>query len=77
MTEELFRENATLLDCTARVSAVDALGVRLDRTVFYPQGGGQAGDAGQLQLADGRSLTVVDTRKGEAPKSIGTWSGAR
>ena len=70
MTEELFREDATLLDCTARVSAVDALGVRLDRTVFYPQGGGQAGDAGQLQLADGRCLTVVDTRKGEAPGEI-------
>ena len=70
MTEELFREDATLLECTAQVSAVDALGVRLDRTVFYPQGGGQAGDAGQLQLADGRSLTVVDTRKGEAPGEI-------
>jgi len=70
MTEELFREDATLLDCSARVTAVDALGVRLDRTVFYPQGGGQAGDAGELRLADGRSLSVVDTRKGEAPGEI-------
>ena len=70
MTEALFREDATLLDCSARVTAVDALGVRLDRTVFYPQGGGQAGDAGELRLAGGRSLSVVDTRKGEAPGEI-------
>jgi misacylated tRNA(Ala) deacylase len=70
MTEELFREDATLLECRARVLAVDAQGVRLDRTVFYPQGGGQAGDAGTLQLDDGRVLQVVDTRKGEAAGEI-------
>jgi misacylated tRNA(Ala) deacylase len=70
MTEELFREDATLLECRARVLAVDAQGVRLDRTVFYPQGGGQAGDAGTLRMADGRVLQVVDTRKGEAAGEI-------
>jgi misacylated tRNA(Ala) deacylase len=37
--------------------------VLLDRTVFYPQGGGQAGDAGVLVLADGREIAVADTRK--------------
>ena len=56
MTEELFRDDATLLECRARVLAVDERGVRLDRTVFYPQGGGQAGDAGALRLDDGRVL---------------------
>ena len=70
MTEELFRDDATLLECTARILSADAQGVRLDRTVFYPQGGGQAGDAGVLRLADGRELAVVDTRKGEAPGEI-------
>lgn len=70
MTDELFREDAALLQCTARVLSADARGVRLDRTVFYPQGGGQAGDAGVLRLADGRELPVVDTRKGEAPGEI-------
>lgn len=59
-----------LRECPARVLAVDALGVRLDRTVFYPQGGGQAGDAGELLLTDGRRMAVVDTRKGEAPGEI-------
>ena len=50
--------------------ALDADGVRLDRTVFYPQGGGQAGDAGWLRLADGREFEVADTRKGAAPGEI-------
>ena len=67
MTEELFREDATLLSCEATVLAVDVLAdgvaVVLDRTVFYPLGGGQAGDAGTLELSDGRSLPVADTRK--------------
>jgi misacylated tRNA(Ala) deacylase len=70
MTEELFREDSTLRECRARVLAADAQGVRLDRTVFYPQGGGQAGDAGVLKLDDGRVLQVVDTRKGDAPGEI-------
>lgn len=63
MTEELFREDATLLACEATVIACDEAGIVLDRTVFYPQGGGQAGDAGQLQAADGRTIAIADTRK--------------
>jgi misacylated tRNA(Ala) deacylase len=63
MTEELFREDATLTDCRARVVAMSEGGVILDRTVFYPLGGGQAGDTGVLRLADGRELAVTDTRK--------------
>ncbi|MFM1856845.1 MAG: hypothetical protein RLZ83_2154 [Pseudomonadota bacterium] len=66
MTEELFREDATLLTCEATVVAVDDAGVVLDRTVFYPLGGGQAGDAGVLRLPDGREAVVVDTRKHKA-----------
>jgi len=69
-TEELFREDSRLSECVARVTAVDARGVRLDRTVFYPQGGGQAGDAGELILADGTRIAIADTRKGEAPGEI-------
>jgi len=70
MTDELFREDASLHECSARVVAIDELGVRLDRTVFYPQGGGQAGDAGVLRLADGGELAVIDTRKGALPGEI-------
>ena len=63
MTEELFREDATLHECRAMVQVADAAGVVLDRTVFYPTGGGQAGDTGELLLPDGSALKVVDTRK--------------
>jgi misacylated tRNA(Ala) deacylase len=63
MTEELFREDATLLQCEATVLACDEAGVVLDRTVFYPLGGGQAGDAGTLTAASGAVLPIADTRK--------------
>ena len=58
MTDELFREDARMTQCEARVLAVDAAGVRLDRTVFYPQGGGQAGDAGVLRLSAEKRSSV-------------------
>jgi misacylated tRNA(Ala) deacylase len=70
MTEELFRDDATLVECDAHVTQVDERGVQLDRTVFYPHGGGQAGDRGELVLADGRVIVIADTRKGEVPGDI-------
>lgn len=70
MTEELFRDDATLLACDATITAVTDAGIELDRTVFYPQGGGQAGDAGRLRRVDGAELAVFDTRKGAAPGQI-------
>ncbi len=73
-TEELFREDAALLQCTARVLAVDEMGVMLDRTVFYPLGGGQAGDTGTLATASGAVLAIADTRKHKAQD--GSFTGA-
>jgi misacylated tRNA(Ala) deacylase len=65
MTEDLFRQDAYLRECGATVTAISDQGIVLDRTVFYPQGGGQAGDAGVLVLTDGRELAIADTRKGK------------
>ena len=70
MTEELFREDAALTECSAVVTHIDERGVQLARTVFYPHGGGQAGDRGELVLADGRVVAIADTRKGEQPGQI-------
>ena len=53
MTELVFRDDGYARSCPARVVAVDARGIRLDRTVFYPTGGGQPGDTGVLRLASG------------------------
>jgi len=64
-TEPLFQHDAYLRECTATVVAVDDAGVVLDRTVFYPLGGGQPGDTGTLRAADGGSWRVVDARKGD------------
>lgn len=64
-TLDLFREDAQLRECMAELLRADERGLLLDRTVFYPQGGGQAGDAGVLELADGRLLVIADTKKGE------------
>jgi len=65
MTQDLFRTDAYLTECTATVTAITDAGLVLDRTVFYPLGGGQAGDAGTLVLADGSTLAISDTRKGK------------
>jgi misacylated tRNA(Ala) deacylase len=70
MTDELFRDDATLLQCSATLTGVSEAGLTLDRTVFYPQGGGQAGDTGRLLRADGASLVITDTRKGAEPGQI-------
>jgi misacylated tRNA(Ala) deacylase len=69
-TEPLFQQDAYLKDCTASVLEAGADGVVLDRTVFYPLGGGQPGDTGWLQAPDGRRWRVVDTRKGEAGRIV-------
>jgi misacylated tRNA(Ala) deacylase len=64
MTEPLFREDAYLREAEAIVTAADANGVVLDRTVFYPQGGGQPGDRGELVLDDGSRLVVINATYG-------------
>jgi misacylated tRNA(Ala) deacylase len=69
-TEALFQQDAYLVRCTARVVEVLPDGVVLDRTVFYPMGGGQPGDTGSLRAADGREWHVSDTRKGEAGRIL-------
>src|SRR6516164_1686573 len=70
MTELLFRDDGYLRSCDARVTQVDDHSIRLDRTVFYPTGGGQPGDSGVLRLASGQEIEVVDTIKGELPDEV-------
>ncbi|MFO1245382.1 MAG: alanyl-tRNA editing protein [Ramlibacter sp.] len=65
MTQDLFRADAYLTECQATVVAITDAGIVLDRTVFYPLGGGQAGDSGWLVLADGTEIAIADTRKGK------------
>src|SRR5512132_3287979 len=69
-TQLLFRDDAYLKTTRARVTAVQERGIEFDRTIFYPQGGGQAGDTGALVRANGERISVLDTRKGETLDSV-------
>jgi len=65
-TALLFRELPTAWESLATVTAIGDDGVVVtDATLFYPHGGGQPGDRGAFITADGRTLAVNDTRKGE------------
>src|SRR5271155_257227 len=69
-TELLFRSDAYLTTAQARVVAVHERGIELDRTIFYPMGGGQQGDTGTLQRDGGEPIVIADTRKGDALDSV-------
>src|ERR1700716_1766609 len=64
MVEELFRQDAYLKEAEATVTALDERGVRLDRSIFYPTGGGQSGDTGSLRW-DGSEARIVDAVKAD------------
>lgn len=64
MTEQLFRNDSYLQKCEATVTSSGDGAVELDRTVFYPTGGGQPGDTGRIEW-NGGNITIVDTRYGD------------
>ena len=63
MTELLYLTDSYLREFTAVVAEQAEGGVVLDRTAFYPQGGGQASDTGTLLDDDGRQYVVRKVRK--------------
>ncbi len=64
--ECLYLNDAYCASCPATVTSTDGGRLRLDRTVFYPNGGGQPGDSGHLELDDGSLVPIADTVKGQA-----------
>jgi alanyl-tRNA synthetase len=65
-TETVFYERPYQVDFSARVLKVfrttKGNWVALDKTCFYPEGGGQPGDVGSLKY-DGKRIEVSDTQK--------------
>jgi misacylated tRNA(Ala) deacylase len=64
MTGRLFLDHPDLARTEATVVASAPEGIVLDRTVFYPRGGGQPGDTGMLRWDNG-AVAITDTAKGE------------
>ncbi|RBI74722.1 alanyl-tRNA editing protein [Roseovarius sp. TE539] len=64
MTEMLFRDDPYMAEAEGTITAHTAEGgVVLDRSLFYPTGGGQPGDSGRLSWPGG-AMTVATTVKG-------------
>jgi len=64
----MFRDEPYRTEAEATVQSVDAGGIVLDRTIFYPRGGGQAGDSGKIG-----EIVIADTVK-STPSQDGAQS---
>ena len=70
-TEALFRDDAYLKAADATVVAVNERGgILLDRTIFYATSGGQPGDTGFFERADGSRISIAATITGETKDEI-------
>ena len=63
MTEEIFRNDSYASECDATIETVTGSAITVDRTVFYPMGGGQPGDTGSIRW-EGGTAVVIDTQYG-------------
>lgn len=71
LTEALFREEPYLTSTEAAVVGInDRGGVILERTVFYATSGGQPGDTGYLERADGSRIAIAVTVTGRTKDEI-------
>ena len=65
-TEASYGDDSYLSTLEARVERwAGENGVVVDRSNFFPAGGGQPGDTGHLEMADGRQIAIIDTRYDE------------
>ncbi|MSU90520.1 alanyl-tRNA editing protein [Rhodobacteraceae bacterium 2CG4] len=63
----MYRDDAYLREAGGRVAALTGRGgVVLDASLFYPTGGGQAGDAGRLEWDGGATAIATTVRDGDA-----------
>ena len=65
MTEQLFQSDAYTREFEATVTGVEDRAVSLDKTVFYPGGGGQPADEGRLTAGDTTWEVTGFRREGE------------
>ena len=63
-TEKVYYQDFFKCECIAKIVKIDGNKVILDRTVAFPEGGGQEGDRGILITSDNKQISFVDTKKG-------------
>jgi misacylated tRNA(Ala) deacylase len=61
MTEELFRNDSYLKELDVIISDITPEGLIFDKTIFYPEGGGQPGDEGFV-TSDENKMRVLGTK---------------
>ena len=61
MTEELFRNDSYLKELDVIISDITPEGLIFDKTIFYPEGGGQPGDEGFV-ISDENKTRVLGTK---------------
>ena len=64
MTDAVYYTDPYAQSLEASISDIGPDYVVLDRTIFYPTGGGQPGDTGVIGNGS-NSIQVIDTRKGD------------
>ncbi|WP_020591849.1 alanyl-tRNA editing protein [Kiloniella laminariae] len=68
--ELLFYKDAYLKSCHATITYAQDGIIRLDKTIFYPTGGGQPGDRGWIETETGDRVEIIEARKGENHEDI-------
>tara|TARA_A100001011_G_C13937105_1_gene685597 strand:+ start:32 stop:730 length:699 start_codon:yes stop_codon:yes gene_type:complete len=61
MQKELFRDDSYLKTCSAKIIEIVEEGLVLDNNIFYPEGGGQPGDIGNVK-ADKNIFKIINTK---------------
>lgn len=70
MAHEIAARDAYARQTEAEVVEVQGDGLVLDRTVFYPRGGGQPGDQGVVRWPDGEARVIDTVRRGGLPVHV-------
>ena len=65
MTNAIFNQEPYLKQLNTRIKSIEGDWIELEETIFYPNGGGQPGDRGEVHCND-KKLAIIDTRKGSS-----------
>ncbi|MGC8537693.1 MAG: alanyl-tRNA editing protein [Candidatus Micrarchaeia archaeon] len=64
MAEKLYLTDSYLKEFRARITSIDGNRIYLDKTAFYPSGGGQPSDSGTLiDEVNSKSVAILDVEK--------------